>query len=181
MYRDNTLVPAEATRLLALGLLMENPMSYAMLAQTVRGFTSLVVGPSLDLIGTPLEVLKVEGLVSLDKASEDQTLSLTNAGQEEFSYLMGSNLRAPVTDMSKLVIAIKMRLLHLADKTTQTMQVSLLVDIYERQLNRLLELKQGYSITKGQFDNWLDLDIKHTTEQLKIYEHMAEDMAKSVA
>ncbi|WP_085905255.1 hypothetical protein [Kiloniella majae] len=178
MYRDNTLVPAEATRLLALGLLMEEPMSYAMLAQTVRGFTSLVVGPSLDLIGTPLEVLKVEGLV---KTSEGETLSLTDAGKEEFVYLMGSNLRAPVTDMSKLIIAIKMRLLRLADQTTQIMQVNLLVDIYERQLNRLLELKQGYSTTAGQFDNWLDLDIKHTTEQLKTYENMAEDMAKSVA
>ncbi|KLN60542.1 hypothetical protein WH96_12635 [Kiloniella spongiae] len=181
MYRDNTLVPAEATRLLALGLLMEKPMSYAMLAQTVRGFTSLVVGPSLDLIGTPLEVLKVEGLVSLDKTSDAETLSLTDAGQEEFVYLMGSNLRAPITDMSKLIIAIKMRLLHLADQTTQTMQVNLLVDIYERQLNRLLELKQGYSTTEGQFGSWLDLDIKHTTEQLKTYEDMAEDMAKSVA
>ncbi len=178
MYRDNTLVPAEATRLLALGLLLETPMSYAKLAQTVRGFTSLVVGPSLDLIGTPLEVLKVEGLVDSAEASDDAALSLTEAGKEEFSYLMSSNLRAPVTDISKLIIAIKMRLIHLADHKTQAMQVNLLVDIYERQLNRLLELKQGYSIQEGQFDSWLDLDIKHTTEQLNTYEKMSEEMAK---
>ncbi len=177
MYRDNTLVPAEATRLLALGLLMEKPMSYGMLAQTVRGFNGLIVGPSLDLIGIPLEVLKVEGLVEGEDSSAETTLSLTDTGREEFTYLMTSNLRAPVTDMSKLIIAIKMRLLHLSDLKTQVMQINLLVDIYERQLTRLLELKQGYSTNKGQFDGWLDLEIKHTTEQLKIYEKMAESMA----
>ncbi len=177
MYRDNTLVPAEATRLLALGLLMEKPMSYAMLAQTVRGFNSLVVGPSLDLIGTPLEVLKVEGLVEGDNSSDEASLSLTPTGREEFGYLMTSNLRAPVTDMSKLIIAIKMRLLHLSDSKTQAIQISLLVDIYERQLARLLELKQDYSTNKGQFVGWLDLDIKHTAEQLKTYEDMVQEMS----
>ena len=176
MYRDNTLVPAEATRLLALGLLLETPMSYATLAQTVRGFNSLIVGPSLDLIGIPLEVLKVEGLVEGDNKSEEALLSLTKTGREEFTYLMASSLRAPVTDMSKLIIAIKMRLLHLSDLKTQVMQINLLVDIFERQLTRLLELKQGYSTNNGQFDGWLDLDIKHTTEQLHTYEKMAAKM-----
>ncbi|MFD2206271.1 hypothetical protein [Kiloniella antarctica] len=177
MYRDNTLVPAEATRLLALGLLMEAPMSYATLAQNVRDFNSLIVGPSLDLIGIPLEVLKVEGLVESHSKSGEAVLSLTATGREEFSYLMTSNLRAPVTDMSKLIIVIKMRLLHLSDLQTQAMQINLLVDIYERQLARLIELKQGYSTSQGQFEGWLDLDIKHTTEKLRIYEKMAENMA----
>ena len=89
---------------------------------------------------------------------------------------MTSNLRAPITDMSKLIIVIKMRLLHLSAPKTQAMQINLLVDIYERQLTRLLELKQGYSTSKGHFDGWLDLDIKHTTEKLRIYETMAESM-----
>ncbi|WP_020592664.1 hypothetical protein [Kiloniella laminariae] len=172
MYRDNTLVPAEATRLLALGLLLEKSMSYGELAQTVRGFTSLVVGPSLDLIGTPLEVLKVEGLVKKSPDNETE-LCLTETGREEFNELMASNLRAPVTDMSKLIIAIKMRLLHLADEKTRNMQINLLVDIHERQLNRLLELKQGYTPAKGEFSGWLDQDITHTREQLASYEAMA--------
>ena len=64
MYRDNTLIPSEAVRLLALGLLAGRPMSYAQLAREVRHFTGRIMGPSLDLVGAPLEVLKVEGLVA---------------------------------------------------------------------------------------------------------------------
>src|SRR3546814_15849634 len=63
VYRDNTLIPSEAVRLLALGMLAGRPMSYAELAREVRHFTGRVMGPSLDLVGAPLEVLKVEGLV----------------------------------------------------------------------------------------------------------------------
>src|SRR3546814_389625 len=64
MYRDNTLIPSEAVRLLALGLLATRSMSYAELAREVRHFTGRIMGPSLDLVGAPLEVLKVEGLVA---------------------------------------------------------------------------------------------------------------------
>ena len=69
MYRDNTLLPSEAVRLLALGVLANSALSYSELATEVRHFTSRIVGPSLDLVGTPLEVLKVEGLIeSLDRS-----------------------------------------------------------------------------------------------------------------
>ena len=61
MYKDNSLIPTEAVRLAALGLLTEAPRSYADLADEVRHFTSRIVGPSLDLIGPPIEVLRVEG------------------------------------------------------------------------------------------------------------------------
>src|SRR3546814_12708047 len=39
-------------------------MSYAELAREVRHFTGRIMGTSLDLVGAPLEVLKVEGLVA---------------------------------------------------------------------------------------------------------------------
>jgi hypothetical protein len=51
MYKDNSLIPTEAVRLAALGLLTEGPRSYGDLADEVRLFTSRIVGPSLDLIG----------------------------------------------------------------------------------------------------------------------------------
>ena len=63
MYRDNTLIPSEAIRLLALGILADGETAYAELAGEVRHFTGHIVGPSLDLVGAPIEVLKVEGLV----------------------------------------------------------------------------------------------------------------------
>ena len=49
MYKDNSLIPTEAVRLAALGLLTEAPRSYAALADEVRHFTSRIVGPSLDV------------------------------------------------------------------------------------------------------------------------------------
>ena len=63
MYRDNTLIPSEAVRLLALGILADGERDYGDLAGEVRRFTSHVVGPSLDLVGSPIELLKVEGLI----------------------------------------------------------------------------------------------------------------------
>src|SRR3546814_12947694 len=45
VYRDNTLIPSEAVRLLSLGMLAGRPMSYAELARSVRPFTGRVLGP----------------------------------------------------------------------------------------------------------------------------------------
>ena len=50
MYRDKTLIPTEALRLLALGLLADAPKRYRDLAAEIRHFTSHVTGPSLDLL-----------------------------------------------------------------------------------------------------------------------------------
>ncbi|HYC12673.1 MAG TPA: hypothetical protein VEC75_00390, partial [Stellaceae bacterium] len=62
MFRDRSLVPAEAIRLTALGLLAEGPRRYGDLAAAVRHFTGRIVGPSLDLMGSSLELLRYEGL-----------------------------------------------------------------------------------------------------------------------
>ena len=70
MYRDNTLVPREAVRLLALGILRTREITYSELAAEVRHFTGHMVGPSLDLVAPPIELLKVEGLV--ETVGEDE-------------------------------------------------------------------------------------------------------------
>src|SRR3546814_15285213 len=64
MYRDKTLIPTEALRLCALGTLALSPLSYSALAREVRAFTSRLSGPSLDMMGTSIEVLRAEGLVA---------------------------------------------------------------------------------------------------------------------
>ena len=63
MYKDNSLIPSEAVRLAALGLLAKRPRVYADLARDIRHFTARIVGPSLDLLGPSLELLKIEGLI----------------------------------------------------------------------------------------------------------------------
>ena len=62
MFKDHTLLPAEAVRLAALGLLAEEPRRYGDLATEIRHFIALAVGPSLDLMGSSIELLRYEGL-----------------------------------------------------------------------------------------------------------------------
>src|SRR5215470_14983687 len=76
MFRDHSLVPAEAIRLAALGLLAEAPRNYADLAAEVRFLTSRIAGPSPELMGTSLELLRYEGLVTAATGT-DPELSLT--------------------------------------------------------------------------------------------------------
>ena len=56
MYCDNSLMPKEAIRLAVLGTLTSGlgSLRYADLAGAIRHFTSRIVGPSLDLMGTSL-------------------------------------------------------------------------------------------------------------------------------
>jgi Putative AphA-like transcriptional regulator len=61
MFRDNSLIPAEAIRLAALGMLAESQRRYSDLAGEIRHLTSRIVGPSLDLMGTSLELQRYEG------------------------------------------------------------------------------------------------------------------------
>ncbi|WP_343564907.1 hypothetical protein [Kiloniella sp. b19] len=177
MYRDNTLVPSEAMRLLALGFLKEGHLDYATLAEKTRQFTLRIVGPSLDLIGTPLEVLKIEGLVESNPAfAAQESLVLTSRGSGEFERLIASSLRAPLNDMSKLVLSIKMRFLHLAAPKTRLEQYLLLVDIYDRQLERLQALKvQEKDQSAEDFEAWLDIEITQTQELLRRYEELSLD------
>ncbi len=172
MYRDNTLIPSEAVRLLALGILASRPVSYAELAREVRHFTGRIVGPSLDLVGAPLEVLKVEGLVENEGGAEDdpenenQLLTVTEQGRAELLRLLSANLRPQVSDLNKLIVALKMRFLHLMDPADQQVQAELLHDICERELARLLDLRDYHSIEAGHLHDWLDLEITQTRARL---------------
>src|SRR3546814_219245 len=142
MYRDNTLIPSEAVRLLALGLLATRSMSYAELAREVRHFTGRIMGPSLDLVGAPLEVLKVEGLVanrsnaskpgtgnegddpeSDDPESDDRELTVTPEGLAELRRLLSANVRPQISDLNKLIVALKMRFLHLMEPAERRVHI----------------------------------------------------------
>ncbi len=165
MYRDNTLIPSEAIRLLALGILATGPITYAQLAREVRHFTSRIVGPSLDLVGAPLEVLKVEGLVSAQAGGsecQDGPLTVTDEGRAELLRLLAANVRPQVSDINKLIIALKIRFLHLMDSDGQKVQAELLHDICERELARLTDLRQYHAGEAGHMPEWLDLEIAQT-------------------
>ena len=165
MYPDNSLIPTEAIRLAALGSLAMAPKSYAALATEIRHFTGRIVGPSLDLIGPPIELLKVEGLVE-PAASDADAIAVTAAGLAELKRLLTANLRGPVGEFNKLVIALKMRFLELLDREAQLPQAELLIEVCERELTRLTDLRGHHAAEGGQLLAWLDHDIGQVEARL---------------
>jgi len=158
MFRDHSLVPAEAARLAALGLLAEAPRKYADLAAEVRFLTSRIAGPSPELMGTSLELLRYEGLVT-PSGGDDPDLTLTTNGRAALETLLRANLRAPSTDLGKLGLALKLRFLGQLPAAEQSQQIALVIGICESELARLTDLRTRHGSTPGLFRDWLDHDI----------------------
>ncbi|HCP01489.1 MAG: hypothetical protein CL573_09395 [Alphaproteobacteria bacterium] len=172
MYRDKTLIPTEALRLCALGTLAVKPRSYAELAREVRTFASRIVGPSLEMMGLSIEVLRADGLMEPIE-SEPTTgpaggiLCLTKAGHTELQQLLTSNLRSPFDGNSQLVFALKLRFLHLLSDKDAKDQIDRMLEISETEHARLVDLKKRYGAEPGQFEAWLDLELAQVEARLK--------------
>ena len=173
MYKDNSLIPTEAVRLAALGILQEAPRRYADLAAEVRGFVAHIVGPSLDLIGPPMELLRVEGLVeAANGGGADAELRITPAGVDELKRLLGANLRGPIGEFNKLVIALKLRFLPVLDREGQKLQAELLAEICERELARLTSLRRQIDGRRDTLTDWLEHDIAQVTARLEWFRQL---------
>ena len=172
MYRDNSLIPSEAIRLLALGILAGGEKSYADLASEVRHFVSHITGPSLELVAAPLELLKVEGLVDAGEEGEEpdaELLSLNQAGRAELRILLAANVRAPVSDINKLIIALKLRFLHLLPPAERRLQAEVLMELSERELARLTQLRAHHAGDTGHLVAWLDREIAQVEDRLAFF------------
>lgn len=161
MYRDKTLIPTEAIRLLALGLLAEAPRSYADLALGVREFASQLAGPSLDLLGPPIELLRHEGFVS-----GDDPLTITETGIAELRQLLESNIRTPLDHVGKVVVAAKFRFLHMLDTEAKGAQLEQLATAYETERARLEALAGKHAGASEAFDAWLGLETAQIDARL---------------
>ncbi len=169
MFTDNTLTPREAIRLCALGTLAAEPMRYSALANAIRHFVSRILGPSLDLMGTSIELLRLEGLVRAvppiggpmtDAGPEDDArLEITDAGRNELRNLLIANIRAASTDLNKLIVALKFRFLHHLGAADRQAQLDLLVESCEKELARLEDLRAHHAGDPGALAAWLDHDI----------------------
>lgn len=178
MYRDKTLIPTETIRLAALGTLMERDVRYSVLASEIRNFVGGMIGPSLDLLGTSLELLTYEGLIEVidgeegEASTTDGFLRITDQGREAFAMLMTSQVRAPVNDVSRLVIALKLRFLHLLDRASRSEQSELLVEMCETELARLEGLKKQFG--EAELDAWLAMEIDLIKRRLDWFRSLAE-------
>ena len=181
MFADNTLTPREAVRLCALGTLARKPMRYGELAGSVRHFISRVAGPQIDLMGTSIELLRHEGLVqAMDGMGQedDATLTLTPAGSRELHHLLTARLR-PGSDLSRLIVALKMRFLGLLEPQQQRAQIDLLAEAAEGELSRLddllasLDRECAEDATLGQ---WLDREISDLEGRLAWLEQFSTNL-----
>lgn len=163
MYTDNTLTPKEAVRLCALGTLASGPMHYSDLANSVRHFMSRILGPSLDVMGTSIQLLLYEDLITAPDGSgieDNARLEITDAGHDALRELLTARLRSQSNDMNKLITALKFRFLHLLPADDRLDQVDLLLEAAEGELTRLLDLRTHHADDAGHLTRWLDHDIE---------------------
>lgn len=160
MYADQTLTPKESIRLCALGTLALGSRRYSDLAVAIRHFISRIIGPTPEIMGHSLELLKYEGLVETKSGDGDEAvLAITDDGYDELRALLSANVRPSSTELTKLVIALKFRFLHLLDPAQQLEQISLLAEVCESELTRLRDLREHHASDRGCLAVWLDHDM----------------------
>lgn len=172
MFPDHSLMPKEALRLAALGMLAEQPLPYGQLASALRDFVHHIMGPSPEAMGSSLELLRYEELVRPHAAGDDR-LELTPQGHAEFVNLMLATVRAPFNDLNKLVVALKLRFLPLLPAERQRDQCTLLIEACRVELARMLDLRAGQADRPGPFLAWLDHDIAQAQARLSWFEALS--------
>lgn len=176
MFADNTLTPREAVRLCALGTIARGPRRYSDLAASVRHFVTRITGPSLDLLGSSMELLRHEGLIEPitgEGMEDDAVLAITEGGRTEFVRLMTANLRAS-SDLSRLVTALKVRFIDLLPADQQTGQAEQLLDTAEVELARLRDLQAASQDEGALMREWLDQEIALAEHRLSWLESVAD-------
>ena len=173
MYADNSLTPREAIRLCALGTLAHDTslgtesLRYDDLVFAVRHFVSRITGPSLDLMGESIELLRYEGLVKSDDGeSANPSLKLTETGRSTLQNLLKANLRAGNSELNELIIALKFRFLHLLSPEDQRAQADQFIDLCDTELARLDDLLAHHASECGHFTEWLKHDIHRLENRL---------------
>lgn len=174
MQRDLSLVPTESIRLAALGLLAESERAYGHLAIEVRHLTSRLSGPSLDLLGPSLELLRYEGLVESASVSADPArmltaetmLRLTEAGRAALVELLTAPVRTPVNDPARLAIRMKLRFLHHLEPATRGREIEHLIEIISGETARLADLRTTLGDSAPYLSEWLDQEVTHAEGRL---------------
>jgi hypothetical protein len=164
-FGDRSLIPAEAVRLAALGELAQANATLGALSMSVRGFVSRLMGPSLDVLSFNIEQLRLEGLIETvgrragpgQSLTAESELALTGTGREALRELLRGPVRAPMTDLSKMIVALKLRFLDLLPAEERAGQIEQLVEMAETEIARLKDLAARGA--EGLMGEWLARDI----------------------
>ena len=146
----------------ALGALIERARSYDDIANEVRSFISRIVGPSLELMGTSIELLKLEGLIETvndNDKGDSSLLQLSPAGLQELKEYLRSNLKSGGSELNKLVIALKLRFIDILDDDERRDQLLAIRDMYHNEKRRLEDLKNQTTWLTGFLLESIELDL----------------------
>jgi hypothetical protein len=169
MPADDALLPAQTVRLAALGILAEGAKPYAELAREVGDFIRCILGQSLDLMGTSLELLRYEGLIEAVDGTgmaDNAEMRLTPAGDAALRRLLAAGLNAPGNELNHLVLALKLRFLPILGEDDRRRQLALVGDWYAGEILRLEQLCARHAGRSPQFRRWIEREIELTRERL---------------
>ena len=180
MQRDKGLLPKEGLRLAALGLLAcEGPRGYANLAQAVRQFTSTFQGPTLDVMSSSIELLRFEGLIEVtgDQAASgaNAMVAITDAGRDHLRDLLLAPVRSSSGDFNKLVIALKLRYLHVLAAEARLDQLTALGELCHAERARLIDLRVRDNAASATFRTWLDHQIAEVEADIALFERLGAE------
>ena len=128
----------------------------------MRSFISRIVGPSLELMGTSIELLKLEGLIETvndNDADDESLLQLSPSGLQELKDYLRSNLKSGGSELNKLVIALKLRFIDILDDDERQDQLLAIRDMYHNEKRRLEDLKNQTTWLTGFLLESIELDL----------------------
>ncbi len=78
-------------------------------------------------------------------------------------------MRAPLTDLTKLVIALKLRFFDQMDAAERRAQLDMLIDLTTSEIARLNDLRADYTKVGNPLGDWLAQDIQQAEQRLAWY------------
>lgn len=162
MFRERSLVPVETVRLMALGLLAEASRAYGDLATEIRYFTSNFVGPSLDLMGSSIELLRYQGLIEPvggQGMADNAVMRIRPEGRAALEELLQARLGQDQGDINRLSLRLKLRFLALLPEAAQETQRAHIIETIESELVRLGDIRRRHAAAPALFLDWIERDI----------------------
>ena len=149
-----------------------HPILMPHLPQRSEIFANRIAGPSLDLFGTFIELLRHEGLIQPQKTKAKwqrrRNFTLSVAGNAELFRLLKARKRSPMSDFGKLIVAIKFPVLSLLTSDYQLVQLSMMIETCKTELARHIDLRANQKNYAGHLTPWLDQEIDNIKESLKL-------------
>ena len=92
----------------------------------------------------------------------------------ELQRLMNAHLRGPMGEVNKLIVALKLHFLDLLTPEQRRQQLEMLMEVCDRELVRLNDLRASHTDSDGALTSWLDHEIEEVQARrdwfLKLWE-----------